>query len=315
MKKDSRIYIAGHAGLVGSAILRHLENSGHTDLVYRTSKELDLTDAAKTYRFFEEQRPEYVFVAAAKVGGIHANDSYPADFIRVNLQIQTNVIDAAFRVGARKLLFLGSSCIYPKFCPQPMKEEHFLTGKLEPTNDAYAIAKISGILMCKSYNRQYGTNFVAAMPTNLYGPNDNFDLQTSHVLPALVRKFHEAKVQGAPFVQLWGTGNPTREFMFSDDLADALIFLMHSYDADPADFDDVFVNVGVGEEISIRQLAEVIQSVVGYGGEIRWDSSMPDGTPRKLMDVTRLRELGWKHSYSLEEGIRQTYNWYLENEA
>jgi GDP-L-fucose synthase len=268
-----------------------------------------LTDPRATDAWFAEKRPEYVFVAAAKVGGIHANQSYPADFIRINLQIELNVVDAAFRHGARKLLFLGSSCIYPKHAPQPMQEAHLLTGPLEPTNDAYAIAKIAGILMCDSYNRQHGTDFIAAMPTNLYGPGDNFDLETSHVLPAMIRKFHEAKQSGGP-VTLWGSGTPRREFLYVDDLADALVFMMERFE--PAER-DVFLNVGVGEDVTIRELAEQVAATVGYEGEVVWDESMPDGTPRKLLDVSRLQALGWRPQTSLEEGMRRTYEWFLEH--
>jgi len=310
MKNNDRIYIAGHRGLVGSAVKRKLESEGFTNLVYRSSSELDLTDKAAVDAFFSQEKPDYVFLAAAKVGGIVANDTYPADFIRINLEIQTNVIDAACRHGVKKLLFLGSSCIYPKFAPQPMKEEHLLTGELEPTNIAYAIAKISGIIMCSSYNMQHETNFIATMPTNLYGPNDNFDLETSHVLPALIRRFHEAKQNNEPAVTLWGTGKPMREFLYVDDLADALLFLMHNFDASK---DSVFVNVGVGEDISIRDLAYLIREIVGFKGDIRWDTGKPDGTPRKLMDVERLKNLGWQATTSLKEGIEKTYTWYLHN--
>ncbi|MFH2008135.1 MAG: GDP-L-fucose synthase [bacterium] len=311
MQLDSRIYIAGHTGLVGSAIVRRLQAGGFTRLITREYEELDLTDAQATAGFFSEVRPEYVFLAAAKVGGIHANDTFPADFIRINLQIETNVIDAAHRYGATKLLFLGSSCIYPKHAPQPMREEHLLTGPLEPTNDAYAIAKIAGILMCQSYNRQHGTNFIAAMPTNLYGPGDNFDLETSHVLPAMVRKFHEARLSGQA-VTLWGTGRPRREFLFVDDLADGLLYLMHHFDAAPG---EVFCNVGVGRDVSVAELAAQVAAVVGFDGEILWNSDMPDGTPRKLLDVGKLSRLGWRASTALEDGIRQTYAWFLANRA
>ena len=273
----------------------------------RTHAELDLTDQAAVRRFFAGEHPEYVFLAAAKVGGILANDTSPADFIRDNLFIQTNVIDAAYRSGVKKLLFLGSSCIYPKHAPQPMKEEHLLTGPLEPTNEWYAVAKIAGIKMCQAYRRQYGFNAIALMPTNLYGPGDNFDLQTSHVLPALMRKFHEAKVSGAPRIVVWGTGKPRREFLHVDDLAAASLFLMRHYDAEE------IVNVGVGEDISIAELVGLIREVVGYQGEIVYDSSKPDGTPRKLLDVSRLQALGWKARISLREGVTATYRWYVEN--
>jgi len=307
MKTGSCIYVAGHTGLVGSAIMRRLKRLGFTNLVVRDLAELDLTCAGDTDAFFAEARPEYVILAAAKVGGIHANNTHPADFIRINLQIETNVIDAAFRHGVKKLLFLGSSCIYPKHAPQPMREEHLLTGLLEPTNDAYAIAKIAGIIMCKSYNRQHGTNFIAAMPTNLYGPGDNFDLESSHVLPAMIRKFHEAKVGGGE-VTLWGTGTPRREFLYVDDLADALVYLMENFDASP---EKVFVNIGVGEDVSIAELAALVGKVVGYEGEVVWNTEMPDGTPRKLLDVGRLHELGWKASTGLEDGIRKSYEWFV----
>ena len=307
MDKNSPIYLAGHQGLVGSAILRALQAQGYTNLVTRTHAELDLTDQATVRRFFAQEHPEYVFLAAAKVGGILANDTYPADFIRDNLFIQTNVIDAAYRSGVKKLLFLGSSCIYPKHAPQPMKEEHLLTGPLEPTNEWYAVAKIAGIKLCQAYRRQYGFNAIALMPTNLYGPGDNFDLQTSHVLPALMRKFHEAKVSGAPRIVVWGTGKPRREFLHVDDLAAASLFLMRHYDAEE------IVNVGVGEDISIAELAGLMREVVGYQGEIVYDSSKPDGTPRKLLDVSRLQALGWKARISLREGVTATYRWYVEN--
>lgn len=302
--KDEAIFVAGHSGLVGSAIMRRLEHGGYRNVLGRDVTGLDLTDPAATNAFFAEHNPAYVVLAAAKVGGIHANETYPADFIRINLQIQTNVIDAVHRFRVKKLLFLGSSCIYPKLAPQPMKEEHLLTGPLEPTNDAYAIAKIAGILMTQAYNRQHGTNFIAAMPTNLYGPGDNFDLTTSHVLPAMVRKFCEAKSQQKDSVELWGTGQPRREFLFVDDLADALVFLLEHFDAGRAR--DNFVNVGVGEDISIRELAELVSSVVGYDGTIAWNSSMPDGTPRKLLDVSRLHAMGWRARTSLREGIEKT---------
>ncbi|MGJ7035661.1 GDP-L-fucose synthase [Anoxybacillus eryuanensis] len=309
MNKEAKIYVAGHRGLVGSAILRKLQAKGYTNLVYKTSQELDLRDKNEVDKFFEEEKPEYVFLAAAKVGGIVANNEYPADFIRDNLMIQTNVIDAAYRNGVKKLLFLGSTCIYPKFAPQPLKEEYLLTGELEPTNEPYAIAKIAGIKMCQSYNRQYGTKYISVMPTNLYGPNDNFDLHTSHVLPALIRKFHEAKENNAPYVEVWGTGTPRREFLYSDDLADACVFLMDNYEGNE------IVNVGVGEDISIKELAEKIKSIVGYQGEIKFDTTKPDGTPRKLVDVSKLHALGWKASISLEEGLQKAYQWFLDNVA
>ncbi|MGE6754767.1 GDP-L-fucose synthase [Rossellomorea sp. NPDC071047] len=308
MRKDSKIYVAGHRGLVGSAILRKLQSEGYTNLLYRTSKELDLRDKGKVDQFFQEEKPEYVFLAAAKVGGIVANNEYPADFIRDNLLIQTNVIDASYRNNVEKLLFLGSTCIYPKMAPQPLKEEYLLTGELEPTNEPYAIAKIAGIKMCESYNRQYGTKYISAMPTNLYGENDNFDLQTSHVLPALLRKFHEAKETNAPFVEMWGTGTPKREFLYSDDLADACLFLMENYEGNQ------IVNIGVGEDIAIKELGGKIKAVVGYEGDIQFDTTKPDGTPRKLVDVTKINSIGWKASTSLEDGLQKAYQWFLENE-
>lgn len=311
MNTENKVFIAGHNGLVGSALLRRLRSDGFSNLVVRSRSELDLTDAAATDAFFAAERPEYVLLAAAKVGGIHANNTYPADFIRINLQIQTNVIDAAHRHEVGKLLFLGSSCIYPKHADQPMRETALLTGPLEPTNEPYALAKIAGISMCQSYNRQHGTNFVAAMPTNLYGPGDNFDLETSHVLPALIRKFHEARERGAPSVELWGSGSPRREFMHVDDLASALLHLVRHFDA--TDDGPVFVNVGVGEDVSIRELAELIAGIVGFEGELAWNTAMPDGTPRKLMDVSRLTELGWRAPRPLAQGIRETYDWFVAN--
>jgi GDP-L-fucose synthase len=308
MKNDSKIYVAGHRGLVGSAIVRMLTEKGYNNLVYRTSKELDLRDKFAVDSFFAEEKPEFVFLAAAKVGGIVANNEYPADFIRDNLLIQTNIIDAAYRNNVEKLLFLGSTCIYPKMAPQPLKEEYLLTGLLEPTNEPYAIAKIAGIKMCESYNRQYGTQYISVMPTNLYGENDNFDLHTSHVLPALIRKFHESKENNAPFVEVWGTGSPKREFLYADDLANASIYLMNNYSGNE------FVNIGVGEDITIKELAEKIKDVIGYTGGIKFDTSKPDGTPRKLVDVTKLNSLGWKASISLDEGLKRAYQWFLENE-
>jgi GDP-L-fucose synthase len=308
MNKDSKIYVAGHRGLVGSAIYRALQEQGYTNLVYRTSKELDLRDKFQVDQFFVEEKPEFVFLAAAKVGGIIANNEYPADFIRDNLMIQTNVIDASYRNNVKKLLFLGSTCIYPKLASQPIKEEYLLTGELEPTNDAYAIAKIAGIKMCQSYNRQYGTHYISVMPTNLYGPQDNFDLHTSHVLPALIRKFHEAKENNVPSVEVWGTGTPKREFLYSDDLADACVYLMNNYSGNE------IVNIGVGEDLPIKDLAEKIKEVVGFKGEIRFDTTKPDGTPRKLVDVTKLNSLGWKARTSLEAGLKKAYQWFIENE-
>jgi len=309
MEKHAKIFVAGHRGLVGSAIVRRLQAEGYDNIVVRTSKELDLRDNGEVMRFFQEQRIDYVFLAAAKVGGIVANNEFPADFIRDNLMIQTNVIDSSYRTGIRKLLFLGSTCIYPKFAPQPMKEEYLLTGELEPTNEPYAIAKIAGIKMCQSYNRQYGTKYISVMPTNLYGPNDNFDLHSSHVLPALLRKFHEAKLNRAPFVEVWGTGSPRREFLYSDDLADACVHLMKNYEGND------IVNIGVGEDISIRELAELVRRTTGFEGEIRFNTSKPDGTPRKLVDVTKLNELGWKATIPLEDGVKRAYEWFLEHKA
>ena len=307
MNKDSKIYVAGHRGLVGSAIVRNLEAKGYTNIVYRTHKELDLTNQADVQAFFKEEQPEYVILAAAKVGGIHANNTYPADFIYDNLMIQNNVIKAAHDYKVKKLLFLGSTCIYPKMAPQPIREEYLLTGALEETNEAYAVAKIAGLEMCKFFKRQYGDNFISCMPTNLYGPNDNFDLKSSHVLPALIRKFHEAKVNGSDTVEVWGTGTPLREFIYVDDMADACVFLMENYDGEQ------HVNIGTGEEVSIRQLAETVKEVVGFEGELVFNTDMPDGTPRKLTTVDKLHGLGWKHKVSLNEGIKLAYTWFLEN--
>jgi len=307
MDKDSRIYVAGHRGLVGSAIHRRLRRAEFANIVTRGRKELDLTSPDQVEEFFRQTQPASVFLAAARVGGILANNTYPADFVRENLLIQTNVIDAAYRHGVRKLLFLGSSCIYPKHAPQPMPEDCLMTGPLEPTNSAYAVAKIAGLEMCAAYRRQYGFNAIALMPTNLYGPGDKFDLQNSHVLPALLRKMHEAKESGAAQVEIWGTGSPRREFLFVDDLADAALFLMRHYDQPE------IVNVGVGADISIRELAELIREVVGFRGELRFDASKPDGTPRKLLDVSRLTTLGWQAKIPLREGIRTTYKWYTEH--
>lgn len=307
MNTGSKIYVAGHRGLVGSAILRRLQAEGYENLLARSRDELDLTNPQAVEEFFEAQRPEYVFLAAARVGGILANDTYPVDFLQENLYLELNVIRAAHKYGVKKLLFLGSSCIYPKFAPQPMQEEHLLSGELEPTNEPYAIAKIAGIKLCEAYRRQYGADFISVMPTNLYGPGDNFDLQTSHVLPALVRKFHEAKERGEPNVEVWGTGEPRREFLYVDDLADACLFLMNNYSGDE------IINVGVGEDVSIRELAEIVQEAVGYEGGIVHDTSKPDGAPRKLLDVSRLHALGWQAETSLEEGIERTYEWFLES--
>lgn len=358
MNKNSKIYIAGHRGMVGSAILRKLQSDGYTNLITRTRQELDLLDQVAVRQFYEQERPEYVFIAAAKVGGILANNTYRAQFIYENLQIQNNLIHFAHEYGVKKILFLGSSCIYPKFAPQPIKEEYLLTGELEPTNEPYAIAKIAGIKMCEAYRDQYGDNFISVMPTNLYGPNDNFDLETSHVLPALIRKFHLAKcLENKDYdairndfmkfsnqnlskisenscntwtedeihfilnkygirvnsgnswnvsVALWGTGSPKREFLHVDDLADACVYLMNTYD------EKQFVNIGVGEDLSIKELAEMIKNIVGFTGEIDWDTTKPDGTPRKLLDVSRLHSLGWQARIPLEEGIRKTYEWYID---
>ena len=307
MNLDAKIYVAGHRGLVGSAIVRNLEAKGYKNIIYRTHKELDLTNQEAVRRFFEEEKPEYVFLAAAKVGGIHANNTYPADFIYDNLMIQNNVIKAAHDFEVKKLLFLGSTCIYPKMAPQPITEEYLLTGSLEETNEAYAVAKIAGLEMCKFFKRQYGDNFISCMPTNLYGPNDNFDLKNSHVLPALIRKFHEAKVNNSEAVEVWGTGTPLREFLYVDDMADACVFLMENYDGEQ------HVNIGTGEEVSIRELAETVKEVVGFDGELVFNTEMPDGTPRKLTTVDKLHGLGWKHKVSLDKGIRLAYNWFLEN--
>lgn len=301
MQKTDKIYIAGHKGMVGSAIVRRLLKEGYTNIILKTSAELDLRNQQAVIDFFESHKPDYVFLAAAKVGGILANDKYKADFLYDNLMIQNNVIHQAYKNGVKKLLFLGSSCIYPKMAPQPLKEEYLLTGLLEPTNEPYAIAKIAGIKMCDSYRYQYGCNFISVMPTNLYGPNDNYDLNTSHVLPALLRKFHEAKMNNAPEVIMWGSGQPLREFLHADDLADACFYLMHHYN-EPG-----FVNIGVGQDISIGALAELIKDIVGYTGAIRNDTSKPDGTPRKLMDVSKLKALGWTAQISLREGIETVY--------
>ncbi|MGO9482315.1 MAG: GDP-L-fucose synthase [Candidatus Kryptoniota bacterium] len=307
MEKNSKIFVAGHRGLVGSAIVRALQAKDFKNIVTRTHAELDLIDQGAVKNFFEEEKPEYVFLAAAKVGGIYANNTYPADFIYENLQIQNNVIHNSYKYAVKKLCFLGSSCIYPKLAPQPMKEEYLLDGKLEPTNEPYAVAKIAGIKMCQSYNRQYGTNFISVMPTNLYGPNDNFDLQNSHVLPALIRKFVEAKKANAPSVTIWGTGKPRREFLHVDDMAEACLFLMDNYN------DGEIVNIGTGEDIAIEDLAELIGKEVGYEGVIEFDSSKPDGTPRKLLDVSRINALGWKARTSLMDGLGDAIDWYCNN--
>lgn len=309
MNSTDIIYVAGHRGLVGSALVRLLSERGYTSILARTRSELDLRNQSAVNAFFSEHKPAYVFMAAAKVGGILANDTYPADFLGENLAIQTNLIDAAYRHGTRKFLFLGSSCIYPKLAEQPIREDSLLTAPLEPTNEWYAIAKIAGIKMCQAYRRQHGFNAISAMPTNLYGPGDNFDLQTSHVLPALMRKFHSAKLNNDSPVVVWGTGTPRREFLHVDDLADALLYLMEHYDSEE------IVNVGVGEDISIRDLAELISEIVGYEGEITFDTSKPDGTPRKLLDISRLSKTGWRAKIALRDGIRSTYDWYINNAA
>jgi len=302
MNADSKIFVAGHRGLVGSAIVRELERRGFSNILKRSRSELDLLDPQAVDRFFSIERPEYVFFAAAKVGGILANNTQPASFLWENLRIETNIVDSAWRSGVRKLLFLGSSCIYPKMAPQPIREEYLLTGPLEPTNEWYALAKIAGIKLCQAFRRQHGCNFISAMPTNMYGPNDNYDLQTSHVLPALIRKFHEAKESRASHVVCWGTGCPRREFLHSDDLARALLFLMENYD------EEQLINVGFGSDITIRELAALVSSVVGFEGEIVWDTSKPDGTPRKLMDSSRILGLGWKPSVDLSTGVASAYN-------
>ncbi len=308
MNLNAKIYIAGHRGMVGSAIVRCLHSQGYNNLIVRTSSELDLRNQQSVFDFFESQKPEYVFLAAAKVGGIMANNIYRADFLYENLQIQNNIIHAAYLNKVTKLMFLGSSCIYPKLAKQPLQEESLLTGLLEETNEPYAIAKIAGIKMCESYRRQYGCNFVAVTPTNLYGPNDNYDLQNSHVLPAMIRKFHEAKIKNKPQVELWGTGAPLREFMHADDMAAACVYLMQTYN------EEAFVNIGVGNDVTIKQLAETIKDIVGYSGSISWNTDKPNGTPRKLMDVSRLHALGWRHRYELFEGITDTYQDFLNKE-
>lgn len=309
MNKNSKIFIAGHRGMVGSAIHRKLLGMGYTNIITRTSSELDLRIQETVTEFFEMDRPDYVFLAAAKVGGIWANQSFPADFIYQNIVVQSNVIHSAYATGVKKLLFLGSSCIYPKLAPQPMKEEYLLTGLLEPTNEPYAIAKIAGIKMCDAYRAQYGCNFISVMPTNLYGPNDNYDLQNAHVLPTLIRKFHEAKQNGDPAVTIWGTGTPMREFLHADDLADACYFLMENYNQEG------LVNIGTGEDVTITQLALLIKEVVGYEGDLIYDASKPDGTPRKLMDVSKLTNLGWKYSIELKDGLKQVYNDYKNSQT
>ncbi len=317
MNKTDKIYVAGHRGLAGSAIVRALEKRGYTNIITRTHAELELLDQKAVAEFFATEKPAYVVLAAARVGGIMANNTFPATFIYENLQIQNNIIHHAYLAGVKKLLFLGSSCIYPRDCPQPMKEEHLLTGKLEKTNEPYAIAKIAGIKICQSYNRQYGTNFIAAMPTNLYGPNDNFDPQNSHLLPAFVRKFTEAVVRGDKEVTLWGTGTPQREFLHSDDMADGCLFLLENFvpTKEQNEQGDIFFNLGTGVDISIRDLASLFKTMTGFEGEIVWDTSKPDGTPRKLQDMTRMHELGWRHKIALEDGIREVYEEYKKYKA
>jgi GDP-L-fucose synthase len=307
VSRDERVYVAGHGGMVGSAVWRHLERAGFTDLVGRSSAELDLRDRAATFDFFAATRPRVVVDAAARVGGILANQRHPADFLSDNLRIQLNVLDAAAAHGVERLLFLGSSCIYPRLAPQPIPEDALLTGHLEPTNDGYAIAKIAGILQTQALRRQHGRHYISAMPTNLYGPGDNFDLESSHVLPAIIRRFHEAKVQGAQTVTLWGSGSPRREFLHVDDLATAVHFLLEAYD------EPQHVNVGVGEDVSIRELAALVAGIVGYEGELLWDHSKPDGTPRKLLDVSKINHLGWKAQIGLADGIQSTYAWFVEH--
>lgn len=309
MDKNSRIYVAGHRGMVGSAIVRKLKSEGYDNLLLRTSAELDLRDQKAVMDFFNETKPEYVFLSAAKVGGIQANNIYRAEFLFDNLMIEANIIHAAYKVEVKKLLFLGSSCIYPKMAPQPLREESLLTGTLEPTNEPYAIAKIAGIKLCEAYRDQYGCNFISAMPTNLYGPNDNYDLNNSHVLPALIRKFHTAKEEGADHVEVWGTGSPMREFLHVDDLADACFFLMKNYN------EKLFVNVGTGVDLTIKTLAEMVKNIVGFEGELRWNTEKPDGTPRKLMDVSRLHSLGWKHKIDLHDGISAVYQLFKQTET
>jgi GDP-L-fucose synthase len=307
MDKNAKIVVFGHRGLVGSAIYRRLQADGYTNILTRTREELDLTDQKAVENFFATEKPEYAFLSAAKVGGIMANNTYPADFIYQNLAVETNIISSAHNNKVKKLLFLGSSCIYPRMAPQPMKEEYLLTSELEPTNAPYAIAKIAGIIMCQSYNRQYGDNFISVMPTNLYGPEDNFHPINSHVLPALIRKFHEAKENNLPEIQMWGTGSAKREFLYVDDLAAACVYLMNNYN-DPS-----IVNIGTGEDVSIKELAEKIKEIVGYEGKLTWDPSKPDGTPRKLLDVSKIHGLGWQHEISLDDGLKRTYSWFKEN--
>lgn len=307
MNKDSKIFVAGHQGLVGSALMRLLKKKGYANIITRTKHELDLESSPAVKSFFEKEKPEYVFVAAAKVGGIMANRTYPADFIYKNLNIEINIIQNAYLNKVKKLLFLGSSCIYPRECPQPIKEEYFINGKLEESNKAYAIAKIAGITMCQSYDKQYGTNFISVMPTNLYGPNDIFGLENSHVIPALIRRFHEAKEKKVPEITLWGSGKAKREFMHSDDVASACLFLMKTYN------DNEIINIGTGIDISIKKLSELVKKIVGYKGKILWDTTKPDGMPRRLLDVKKMDKLGWKYTIELEDGITSTYKWFKDN--
>jgi GDP-L-fucose synthase len=315
MNKNAKIYVAGHRGLVGSAIVRKLESKGFTNLITKTHEELDLLDQKAVADFFEKEKPEYVFLAAAKVGGIWANNTKPAQFIYENLQIQNNIIHQSYLNKVKKLLFLGSSCIYPRDCLQPMKEEYLLTGLIEPTNEPYGLAKISGIKMCQSYNRQYGTNFIAVMPTNLYGPNDNFDLESSHVMPALIRKVHEARQEGKDSVVVWGTGSPRREFLHVDDMVDGCLFLMENFNPtkEQNEKGDIFVNLGTGFDVTIKELVETIKKVVGFEGKIIWDTSKPDGSPQKLLDLSKMHGLGWKHKIELEDGIEMSYEWFKNN--
>jgi GDP-L-fucose synthase len=309
ISEHTRVYVAGHRGLVGGGVVRSLQKQGFKNLIVRTHAELDLTEQDAVREFFNETRPEAVVMAAARVGGIHANNTHPAMFIRDNLLIQDNVIDAAYRAGVSKFVFLGSSCVYPKLAPQPIKEEYLLSGPLEPTNEWYAVAKIAGLKMCQAYRRQYGFKAISLMPTNMYGPGDNFDIQNSHVLPALIRRFHDAKLRGDKTMTVWGTGTPRREFLHVDDLSDAIVHLLRNYDAEE------IVNIGWGEDLSIRSLAELVMSVIGYSGDLVFDSSKPDGTPRKLLDVSRLKSLGWNPKIRLEDGIRETYQWFLQHAA
>lgn len=307
MEKESKIYMAGHKGLAGSALVRNLNSKGYLNIIGRTHSELDLTRQADAEEFFREEKPEYVFLAAARVGGIGANSAHPADFIMENELIQCNVIRSAYKNRVKKLMFLGSSCIYPKLCPQPIKEEYLLSGSLEPTNEAYALAKISGLKICQYFNRQYGTKYISVMPTNLYGPNDNFNQETSHVIPAMIRKIHQAKVENCPCVEIWGTGSPLREFLYADDMADACVFLMETYEGNE------FFNVGTGKEISIKQLAEMIKNIIGFDGELVYNPDKPDGTPRKVLDVSKLERAGWKYKMELEDGLRKSYEFFKSN--